>query len=263
MRPGAAEEESVAEAAARAAGAVIRAAAGAGPRRVSLKAAVDLVSEVDVAAEAAVVAVLADRSPGVPVYAEEGGGAEHATTRWIVDPLDGTTNFVHGLPIYAVSVGLQVDGQMVAGCIYDPVHDLAYTASRGRGARRNGAPIAVSSTKDLGQALLATGFPIDKRERADYYLSFVARALRAGQGVRRGGSAATDLTWVACGALDGFFELGLHAWDVAAGMLLVTEAGGRVTDLTLVELDLDRPRLLATNGWIHDELSALLAPLLS
>jgi myo-inositol-1(or 4)-monophosphatase len=263
VTPAATDQEHVAEAAARAAGAVIRMAATTGPQRVSHKAAVDLVTEVDVAAEAAILAVLAERSPGVPVYAEEGGGAATATTRWIVDPLDGTTNFVHGLPIYAVSVGLQVDGQVVAGCIYDPVHDLAYTASQGRGARRNGAPIAVSSTSDLGHALLATGFPVDRRERADYYLTFVARALRAAQGVRRGGSAATDLTWVASGAIDGFFELGLHAWDIAAGMLLVTEAGGRVTDLTLADLDLNQPRLLATNGRIHDELSTILAPLLS
>jgi myo-inositol-1(or 4)-monophosphatase len=257
------EEERIAEAAARAGGAIVRAAAQDGPRRVSHKAAVDLVTEVDLAAEAAIVALLAARSPGVPVHAEEGGGAEGARTRWVVDPLDGTTNFVHGLPIYAVSVGLQVDGQVVAGCVYDPVRDRAFTASRGRGARCEGAPIAVSTVAGLDGALLATGFPTDRRERAEYYLGFVARALRAGQGIRRGGSAATDLCWVASGCTDGFFELGLHAWDVAAGSLLVEEAGGRVSDLALGPLDLDRPRLLATNGRIHDALSALLAPLLS
>lgn len=250
----------VAEAAARAAGEIIRAHA---PRAVRHKGAVDLVTEVDLAAEQAIRALLAERSPGVPVLAEEGGGATTATTRWIVDPLDGTTNFVHGFPSYCVSVALELDGALEAGCIYDPVHDVAYVAARGRGAWLEDQRIHVSETDSLDQSLLITGFAYDRRQRADFYLRFVKVFLERSQGIRRAGSAAMDCCHIAAGRADGYWEFGLNAWDVAAGALLVTEAGGRVSDVALGPLDLNRPRILATNGRIHEEMASLITSLLS
>lgn len=251
----------VAERAARAAGRVISAAAGA--QRVEHKGAVDLVTEVDLASEAAIRAVLEREAPGVPILAEEGGGAWAARTRWLVDPLDGTTNFVHGFPWYCVSVALELDGALAVGCIYDPVHDQAWTAAAGQGARRDGVPVRVSAVPTLDRALLATGFPYDRRQRAAYYTRFVTAFLERIQGVRRAGSAAMDLVLLAAGRVDGYWELNLKPWDVAAGVLLVQEAGGRVSAPTLAPLDLERPSVLASNGLIHEEMAQIMAPLLS
>jgi myo-inositol-1(or 4)-monophosphatase len=260
----------VAVAAARAAGVIIEAAIGdgigpprlpaslAGGRSVQQKGAVDLVTRIDLACEEAIRSVLARLTPGVPVLGEEGGGAHGVTTRWIVDPLDGTTNFVHGFPAYAVSIGLQVDGVVEAGCIYDPLRRQLYTASRGQGAFCGDHRLRVSETDRVGDALLLTGFAYDRRERADFYLRFVKLFLERGRGLRRAGAAALDLAHVACGRADGFWEFGLSPWDVAAGMLLIEEAGGKVTDISMDPLDLDSPRLLATNARIHDEMSGLL-----
>ena len=256
-----AEARSVAEAAARAGGAVVRAALD-GPAQVRNKGAVDLVTEVDLASEAAILRLLQDRMPGVPVLAEEGGGASTGATRWVVDPLDGTTNFVHGFPSFGVSVALQHEGQVVAGCVYDPVRDQAYSAGRGLGATCEGRPLRVSATHSLDRALLLTGFAYDRRERADFYLRFVKAFLEQSQGLRRAGSAAIDLCHVAAGRADGFWEFGLNVWDVAAGVLLVEEAGGQVTDMLGGPLDLDKPRLLATNGGVHGAMGAVLRPLL-
>ena len=249
--------------AAAAAAARVIAEAAAGPRRVDHKGAVDLVTEVDLAAEAAIRAVLHERSPGIPVLAEEGGGATKARTRWIVDPLDGTTNFVHGIPHYAVVVALELEGELAVGCVHDVVRDQVYQVVRGGGARCDGQPIAVSQTRSLQQALLATGFPYDRQERPEVYLAYVEAFLRRSQGIRRLGSAALDLCYVAAGRFDGFWEFGLAPWDVAAGMLLIQEAGGQVTDLGGGSLDLAAPRPLATNGLLHAEMSAVLAALLS
>lgn len=254
------EAASVAEAAARAAGAIIRARA---PERVQHKGAVDLVTEVDLAAEDAIRALLSRETPDIPILAEEGGGAREASTRWIVDPLDGTTNFVHGFPSYAVSIALELDGVLEAGCVFDAVAGQAYVAARGRGARCEGRPIRVSGTATLDEALLATGFAYDRRQRAAWYLSFVKVFLERSQGIRRAGSAAMDLVHVATGRLDGYWEFGLSPWDVAAGALLVTEAGGCATDVARGPLSLHTPRILATNGRIHDEMAALITPLLS
>lgn len=227
------------------------------------KGPIDLVTEVDLAAEAAVREVLAREQPGVPVLAEEGGGARQAATRWIVDPLDGTTNFVHGFPAFAVSLALQVDGALVAACTYDPLRDELYAAAPGTGAWMDDRRLRVSSTPTLADSLLLTGFPYDRRERAEYYLRFVRAAIEATQGIRRAGAASLDFAHVAAGRADGFWEFGLRPWDVAAGSLLVEEAGGRVTDMEGGPLDLDRPRLLATNGLIHEALSQMLRSLLS
>ena len=249
-------------AAARAGASVVRAALG-GPRRVDRKGAVDLVTEVDLAAEAAIRGVLEERTPGLPVLAEEGGGAVHARTRWIVDPLDGTTNFVHGFPSFAVSVGLQLDGVISAACIVDPLRDHTYAAARGCGATLDGAPLRVSTVDRLGDALLLTGFAYDRRERADFYLRYVKAFLETSQGIRRAGAAALDLCHIAAGRADGFWEFHLSPWDVAAGVLIVEEAGGRVTDMGGAPLDVDRPQLLATNGLVHDAMIGVLSPLLT
>lgn len=253
----------LAEHAARAGGALVRAGAAQRGRAVRHKGPIDLVTETDLASEAAIRGILEAGEPGIPILAEEGGGPWHSPTRWIVDPLDGTTNFVHGFPSYGVSIALELDGAVVLGCVYDPVGDLAYTAVRGGGARCEGAPLAVSSVDALSAALLATGFPYDRAARAAYYLRFVQAFLERSHGVRRAGAASIDFAHVAAGRLDGYWELGLKPWDVAAGALLVAEAGGRVSDMALGPLDLNQPRVLASNGLIHEQMATVLLPLLS
>ena len=261
MKPAQAAWLETAVAAAGAGATVVRDSLG-GPQRVDRKAAVDLVTEVDLASEEAIRTVLGQRTPGSPILAEEQGGPVDAATRWIVDPLDGTTNFVHGFPAFAVSVGLQVDGRLEAGCIVDPLRGEVYDAVRGGGARLDGRPLRVSGVGKLSEALLLTGFPYDRRERAGTYLAFVQAFLERAQGVRRAGAAALDLCHIAAGRADGFWEFGLSAWDVAAGVLLVEEAGGRVSDMTGAPLDVQHPRLLATNGLVHDAMIDVLASLL-
>lgn len=258
------DEVAVAVEAALAAGAVIRAAhADRAALQVANKGPINLVTQVDLAAEDAVRVVLARRTPDVPVHAEEGGGAAAATTRWVVDPLDGTTNFVHGFPAYAVAVALQREGEIVAGCVYDAANDHLYTAARGAGAWCGDERLAVSRTPDLAHALVLTGFPYDRTEWASWYLRFVQSMLERTRGMRRAGAAALDFAHIAAGRADGFWEFGLQPWDVAAGMLLVEEAGGRVTDLLAGPLDLERPRVLATNGLIHKEMAETFHPLVS
>lgn len=256
------QARAIAVRAAREAGAIQQGAL-ASARKARNKGPIDLVTEVDLASERRILEILAQECPGIPVLAEEGGGASTATTRWIVDPLDGTTNFVHGLPHFAVSIALQWEGQLWAGCVLDSSRGEEWSAARGCGATLNGQRIQVSPTPVLDSALLATGFPYDRRTRAAYYLRLVAAVLERSQGIRRAGAAALDLAWVAGGRLDGFFELGLAPWDVAAGTLLVQEAGGRVEEIAGGPLRLDTPSLLASNGHIQEELRQILAPLLS
>ncbi len=196
------------------------------PRQVHHKGAVDLVTEVDLASEAAIREILARHTPDIPVLGEEGGGGDGAATRWVVDPLDGTTNFVHGLPHYGPSVALEVDGEVVVGVVIDVGRREVFRASRGHGAWLGDVRMQVSPTAELQQALVATGFAYDRGERADFYLERVARVFRACQGLRRAGAAALDLAWVAAGRLDAYWEFHLGPWDVAAGSLLVEEAGG-------------------------------------
>jgi myo-inositol-1(or 4)-monophosphatase len=228
------------------------------PTGVRHKGTVDLVTEVDLACERAIREVLAHHTPDIPVLGEEGGGAEAATTRWVVDPLDGTTNFVHGFPYYCVSVALEVDGRGRVGVGHDPVRGRTYRAARGEGAFVDGVPLRVSETATLGEALLATGFPYDRRDRLDVLLAAVRAALSAGQGLRRAGAAALDLAMVSAGCIDGYWELNLGRWDAAAGLVLVEEAGGRVSAVPGHALG-DRPCPVATNGRIHDALLELLA----
>ncbi|MDP6934307.1 MAG: inositol monophosphatase family protein, partial [Myxococcota bacterium] len=233
----------VAEHAAREAGNLIR---GARTLEVHHKGRVDLVTQVDLECEQRIREILHAETPDIPVLAEEQGGAIGVDTRWLVDPLDGTTNFVHGFPFYAVSIALEIEGRLEASCIYDPVRQKCYTAERGGGAFCDGAPIRVSETPTLEQSLVLTGFAYDRRERADWYLGFVKRFLETAQGLRRAGAAAMDLVTLASGRGDGYWEFGLNSWDVAAGALLVQEAGGCVTDVELGPLNLDEPRVLAT-----------------
>ena len=242
--------------AAHAAGAILRDR----PRlTVQHKGAVDLVTQVDLACEEAIREVL--QRSGIEILGEEGGGSR-GLTRWIVDPLDGTTNFVHGFPSYCCSIALQVSGELQVGVIYDPVHDRLFTATAGGGAFCNGERLRVSDTPDLDHALVASGFAYDRRERAEAYLRFVKVFLEQAQGFRRAGAAAMDLAMLATGQLDGFWEFNLNAWDVAAGTLLVREAGGQVTDMDGAPLSLDAPRLLASNGRIHGAMRQLIGPLL-
>ena len=250
-------ERAIAEQAARAAGAVL--AAHGTPERVRHKGAVDLVTEVDLACERAVREVLARHTPEVPVLGEEGEAVD-AATRWVVDPLDGTTNFVHGFPFYAVSVALEVDGESRVGVVLDGVRGRLYSAERGTGAWCDGARLRVSETRGLGQALVGTGFPYDRQQpgRAAFYTRRVTAVLGRAQGVRRAGAAALDLAMLASGALDAFWEFDLHRWDVAAGRLLVTEAGGRFTGHDGGEPDADRPSPLASNGWLHEAMQSVL-----
>lgn len=197
------------------------------------KAPTDFVSEVDLAAEAAIREIIVERHPSAVVLGEElspGAGVEHALA-FIVDPLDGTTNFLHGYPVYAVSIGALRDGELCAGVVLNVVNGDLFTATLGGGARRGGQAIGVSPIDDPSRALIGTGFPFKHPDLVDQYLPQLARILRATAGVRRAGSAALDLSDVACGRFEAFWELHLAPWDVAAGILLVREAGGTVTDL--------------------------------
>lgn len=252
------ELEAAAIAAGEAAGRVIEESRPAGVR---FKGKIDLVTEVDLRAESVIRETLERLTPGIAILAEEGGGARDARTRWIVDPLDGTTNFVHGFPFYCVSIALELDGELACGVIRDPVRGVTYSATRGGGATANGEPLRVSSTSNLNEALLASGFAYDRRERADFYLRYVKAFMERAQGFRRCGSAAMDLVMVARGELDGYWEFGLNPWDVAAGALLVSEAGGRVSEMNCAPLDLEKPKILATNSLIHEEMAGIIREL--
>lgn len=222
---------------------------------------IDLVTEVDRACEAHIVAALRRERPGDDILAEEGGAHADggAAWRWVIDPLDGTVNYAHGYPCFAVSIGVERDGVRTVGVVYDPLRDELFDAVRGGGARRNGRPIRVSDAKQVATSLLATGFAYDVRDSARDNLDQFARAVKHAGGVRRDGSAAIDLCYVACGRFDAYWELKLHAWDVAAGILIVEEAGGRVTDLAGGPVPSSGSEIASSNGAIHDELLRVLA----
>jgi len=199
---------------------------------IETKARHDYVTEVDREAEAAIVGVLRRRTPAHAILAEEGSlGAAASDHRWIVDPLDGTTNFIHGVPTFAVSIGLTDAQGLLAGVVHDPCRDETFHAVRGGGAFLDGAPIRCASVPGLDAALIATGFPFREMSRLPGYLVAFERFVRVTAGVRRAGSASLDLAYTACGRYDGFFEVGLFPWDLAGGCLLVAEAGGLVTDV--------------------------------
>ena len=247
----------VAVEAAHAAGAILKRHED-GPTQIHHKGAIDLVTEIDLSCEQAIRDVLTARTPDIPILGEEQGGDTEAPTTWIVDPLDGTTNYVHGFPHYGVSIALRRDNRLVHGVVYDPVRDKTYRASLGEGAWCNDRRMSVSHCPDLNSALVGTGFAYDRRERSAFYLRYFEPVLQRVQGIRRAGSAAMDLAMVADGRLDAYWEFGLQPWDVAAGIVLVGEAGGQVTrhDGTHIARDLGSP--LATNGLLHASMQALL-----
>jgi myo-inositol-1(or 4)-monophosphatase len=219
---------------------------------VSYKGPIDLVTEADVASEQAIVAILRQRHPDHDILAEEGDyGRMGADQRWIVDPLDGTTNFAHGFPWFAVSIALEVRGVVELGAVFNPHNNELFVAERGRGATLNGRSLRVSATDQLGRALLATGFAYDHKTCSDNNYSDFERFQRVAQAVRRAGVASLDLACVAAGRFDGFWELKLKPWDVAAGVLLVEEAGGRVSDYAGAPMPLDRGEILASNARLH------------
>jgi myo-inositol-1(or 4)-monophosphatase len=221
---------------------------------------IDLVTEADQQAEATVIDILQRAFPAHAILAEESGSNAHQSEhRWIIDPLDGTTNFAHGYPQFCVSIAYEYRGKVRVAIILDAFKKECFVAQRGRGAHLNGKPIRVSPVPTLDYSLLATGFPYDRRARRRYYLAFWEAFMMRVQGIRRTGSAALDLAYVACGRADGFWEFGLKPWDVAAGALIVEEAGGHVSNIDGSLLDLAGAQLVASNGRLHQQMLEVLA----
>ena len=245
----------LAQRAAQRAGALIRTSVHQ-VKQVEHKSAIDLVTSIDRESEQIIVDLIQEHYPEHSIVAEEGTeiSHNHAEYQWIIDPVDGTTNFVHGLPYFCVSIALTRGDTVVVGLVYDPMRDEAFTAMHGRGACLNGVSVTASDVEELDKALLATGFPDDRRQRADEYLALFKEFMKSAQDIRRGGSAALDLCYVASGRLDGLWAQGLHAWDVAAGSLIVREAGGMSTDFRGQELDVWGSEILCSNGRIHEEM---------
>jgi myo-inositol-1(or 4)-monophosphatase len=220
----------------------------------------DLVTEADKLAEVEVLKVLKRHLPDHQILAEESGALGNADSKylWAIDPLDGTTNYAHGLPLVATSVGLMINGVPSVGAIYNPFSDELFQAATGLGATCNRRAIAVSTTKELSKSLLITGFAYDRRETKDNNYAEFCHLTHLTQGVRRLGCASMDLAGVACGRLDGYWERGIQPWDMAAGIVILREAGGKVTAYDSSPLDITSGRILATNGLIHAELSKAL-----
>ncbi len=252
--------------AARRAGAIInRAARDVETLSVTRKRHADFVTEVDQAAELAIIDVLRRAYPDHAILAEESGAqagkAGGSEFTWIIDPLDGTTNFIHGFPQYAVSIGLQHKGVLTHGVIYDPAKDELFTASRGRGAHLNDRRLRVSKRAQMGDALIGTGFPFRDLHGLDEYVAMFREVTTRSAGIRRAGAAALDLAYVAAGRLDGFWEIGLSPWDMAAGALMVQEAGGLVGDFSGEPGYLKSGRILCGNPKIFVQLLQLIGPL--
>ena len=233
-----------------------------GAAQVTNKGDIDLVTEADIAAEELIIERIRSHYPLHGILAEESGEAVQAQSqrsawKWIIDPLDGTTNYAHGYPCFCVSIALEHAGVLEIGVVYDPMRNEMFAAERGHGATLNERKIRVSNVEELNKALVCTGFPYDVRTRPDFARDFTNFTLNA-QAVRRDGSAALDLAFVACGRFDGFWEDGLRPWDTAAGALLVTEAGGRITNFEDEALDIYTKRVVASNGRVHDAMLRLL-----
>jgi myo-inositol-1(or 4)-monophosphatase len=231
------------------------------PREIQTKSsAIDLVTDVDRACDALVRERVQRHFPDDGLLTEE-AAEQHSRSgwRWIVDPLDGTTNYAHGFPHFAVSIALEREGRVEAGAIYDPIRDELFHALRGGGAFRNGAALRVSRTEKLERSLLATGFPYNVHASAGDNLEYFGRFIRRAQAVRRAGSAALDLAYLACGRFDGFWELSLHPWDVAAGLLMIEEAGGRSSDFDGGPVPEDASRIVASNGIVHEAMIEVLS----
>jgi len=254
-----AELLSVAQDAAKAAGVVLLDYAKRG-FHIERKNPINLVTDADHAAEQRAIDQIRRHYPDHRILAEERGADAHGSSpfRWIIDPLDGTTNFAHGFPVYAVSIGVEYLDELLIGVVYDPTRNEMFTAEAGGGAFLNSRSLAVSNTDTLDTALLVTGFAYDIRENANNNLDHFARFTLKAQGVRRTGSAALDLCYVAAGRLDGFWEVKLSPWDMAAGVVILREAGGRITDLHGNPHSINQPELVASNGRIHDDMLAVI-----
>jgi myo-inositol-1(or 4)-monophosphatase len=228
---------------------------------VSKKGDINLVTEADLASEALIIERIKSYYPKHSILAEESGeavvtGSDQAW-KWIIDPLDGTTNFAHGYPCWCVTLALEHDGEIVVGVTHDPTRDELFAAERGRGATMNNQPIRVSTAEKLGDALIVTGFPYDIKRRVDF-AKHLTEFLLNSRGVRRDGSAAIDMAYVACGRFDGFWEEGLNPWDVAAGVLLIEEAGGQVSYYDGSKHSIYQPPICASNGLIHSQMLEIL-----
>jgi myo-inositol-1(or 4)-monophosphatase len=230
--------------------------------RVDKKGIRDLVTEVDLECERMCRAVIAERFPDHDILAEElsAGPGERAKARhrWVFDPVDGTTNYAHGLPIFCASLGLEIDGRPEVGAVYDPTRQELFTAERGQGAYLNGTALAVSDATEVLESLLVTGFPYDVHKHTGDLVGLFAAFLGRARAVRRLGSAALDLCYVAVGRFEGFWEQHLKPWDVSAGALIVTEAGGRITGMDGSPFDATAGHLVASNGGVHDEMLAII-----
>jgi myo-inositol-1(or 4)-monophosphatase len=244
------------------------------PHRITYKGAIDPVTESDLQSQELIVGLIRRNFPDHGFLAEEtageGGGeglgpsampppaSEPRPCRWIIDPLDGTVNFAHGIPAFCVSIALEVEGRLEYGVVYDPLRDELFEGRRGQGALLNARAIQVSGVDRLDRALVATGFPYDIRERLPETLARLRRILGAVQGLRRVGSAALDMSYLACGRFEAFYEENLKPWDTAAGLLLISEAGGRLSSFGGGPYDLYSPNILCSNGWLHEKLLTLL-----
>jgi len=227
---------------------------------VAKKSHADFVSEVDRAAEQTIIQTLLEAYPEHAILAEESGAHGESEFVWIIDPLDGTTNFLHGFPQFAVSIALQHKGIITQAVVYDPTKNELFTATRGRGAFLNEKRIRVTKRVHLADALIGTGFPYTRFEHMDAYIAILRDLMQQTSGLRRPGSAALDLAWMAAGRLDGFYETGLKPWDIAAGTLLITEAGGMISDLHGSDTYLKTGHICAGNPDIHQQLLKVIAP---
>lgn len=227
-------------------------------KKIDYKGDVNLVTEVDKRAEKIILGIIKKKYPQHAILAEESAPHGQSPYKWIIDPIDGTTNYAHTLPSSCVSIGLEYRGKMLLGGVYDPFRDELFFAQKGRGAFLNGKKIRVSKIKKIKQSLLATGFPYDRKKSADFLLKVYKEFLIGSQDVRRIGSAALDTCYVACGRFDGYWEQILMPWDIAAASLILGEAGGRLSDFTGNAHSIYQTQALATNGLIHREMLAIL-----
>ncbi|PKN05340.1 MAG: inositol monophosphatase [Deltaproteobacteria bacterium HGW-Deltaproteobacteria-9] len=223
------------------------------------KGDINLVTEADKMSENLIIAAIRQNFPDHGILSEESPAIlDGSSLRWIIDPLDGTTNYAHGYPVFCVSIALEKEGEIILGVVYDPTRKDSFVAERGKGAYLNGKRLAVSETPDLNRSLLATGFPYDIRESQDNNLNYFAAMAKEVQAIRRAGAAALDIAYIAAGRFDGFWELKLQPWDMAAGCLLVEEAGGKITDITGRPWNILSPNILVSNGRIHEPIITVL-----